>query len=354
MEKDKNQIIESSVSWYISNRLTYKKLCAKIESIIIEILEINKIPFHAITSRTKEVESYRKKISDEKYDDPIQQITDYSGIRIITYVEDDVKKACEVLENIFYIDKDRSLDKSKSLGVDKVGYKSVHYICKLKDDRTSLPEYRTYDNLFFEIQVRTILQHAWAEIEHDRNYKFSGILPEEISRRFKLVAGSLEIADREFNNIAKEIDELSSRVAQGTQSGNLDFEINSTSLMEFIKNKFEYLLEQGRSIDFESSEIAVSELTKFGIKYLNEFNDILTEKKIKDVTDYVLFRDNELNTMTGMIRLILIITDYDKYFSQAYNKKWLKWSGAEHSYDIFKKYDVDWQKINEKYNVSEY
>lgn len=95
MEKNKEIIIESSVNWFIENRIKFKKLCGKISSIITEVLEIEKIPFHAINSRVKEVESFRTKISDEKYDNPIEQITDFAGIRIITYVEEDVKKSAK-------------------------------------------------------------------------------------------------------------------------------------------------------------------------------------------------------------------------------------------------------------------
>lgn len=354
MDNNRTQIIESSVNWFIENRSRYKKLCNKIESIISEVLEVQNIPFHIITSRVKDVESFRNKISDEKYDNPIEQITDFSGIRIITYVEDDVKKISEVIESIFKIDKAKSIDKSTSLGTDKVGYKSVHYIAELKNDRLELVEYKSLEGLVFEIQIRTILQHAWAEIEHDKNYKFSGSLPTELARRFMLLAGSLEIADREFNNISREIDTISSKVEKGTKSGKLNFEINSTSLRQFIKTKFSRYLHDGGNLSSFNSEKAINELNNFGISNLEEFNILLDKNLIDDIIDYYLKRDVKQTRIVGLIRLILILVDYKKYFEKSYDNKWVTWNSKYKNKDIFDKYKVDWNIIEENYGVRLY
>jgi putative GTP pyrophosphokinase len=89
-----------------------------------------------------------------------------------------------------------------------------------------------------EIQVRTILQHAWAEIEHDIQYKSSTAIPEEIRRRFMALAGMLEIADREFQAIQgadKEIiDTAREKVARGDLVG---VEITPLSLKQFLDKK---------------------------------------------------------------------------------------------------------------------
>jgi len=192
MKRSKSLVIKEATIWYSQNRSVYQHLCNKIHNIIAELLEINSINIHAIFSRAKEVDSFSEKIKDIKYDDPQSQITDLAGIRIICYVESDLTLICKILEDNFTIDPVNSLDKSKLLGIDKVGYKSVHYIAELKEDRIQLPEYKKFKEVKFEIQIRTILQHAWAEIEHDRNYKFSGELPDDIKRRFKLIEGTLE------------------------------------------------------------------------------------------------------------------------------------------------------------------
>src|SRR5690606_2630134 len=110
---------------------------------------------------------------------------------------------CEIIKPLFVIDPDHSIDKTKELGTDKVGYRSIHYVAKLTNERLILPEYQKFRDLSFEIQIRTIIEHAWADISHERNYKFNGVLPPEndIERRFSLAAVTLELVDREFDSL---------------------------------------------------------------------------------------------------------------------------------------------------------
>lgn len=206
--KKSNELITSAVNWYIETRPIYEELSQKVETIIQDAVVDNKPPIHAIFKRTKDIESFAKKIEKEKYTHPSSQITDLSAIRIIACVENDLSKISKLIESTFEIDYSNSIDKSKSLGTDKVGYRSIHYVAKLPRKLTRLPEYKRFENLRFEIQIRTLLQHAWAEIEHDRNYKFSGKLPEDLTRRLKVLAGVLELADREFNLIANEVEKI--------------------------------------------------------------------------------------------------------------------------------------------------
>lgn len=81
---------------------------------------------------------------------------------------------------------------------DRFGYLSLHFIARLSDGRVELVEYRRFKGLRFEIQIRSILQHAWAEIEHDLGYKSASGVPAEVRRRFARVSGLLELADSEF------------------------------------------------------------------------------------------------------------------------------------------------------------
>lgn len=346
----KSDIQDLAVEWYISNELIYKKLAKKIENILIEIFNSNNVNYHIVNSRSKDLDSFRKKINNDKYNNPIEQIKDLAGIRIITYVEDEVKIVCKILEEIFNIDKEHSLDKSKELGIDKVGYKSVHYVASLKLDRLKLPEYKIFEKKCFEIQVRTILQHAWAEIEHDRNYKFSGKLPDEISRRFKLLAGSLEMSDREFNNISKEIDIISKKVEIGTKKGKLEFPLNSTSLKQYIETKFEFLEADGFTFIQKMSKNLITELNSFGIKTLKDLDQIVPKdlgEKLKDNFDKL----NGRITIGGLTRLILLINDGEKYFEKSWNGEWKYWSREKDFSEIFSYYKINITRIKDEFGV---
>ena len=224
--------------WYKKNKALYSACAETIERLIKTLLNESEIPYHSIGSRIKTEESFVNKCQKEKYKNPISEITDVCGLRIITYTNHDVGTIKELIEREFKIDKVNSIDKSKQMSDDQVGYLSIHYVATLNDNRAELAEYRTYRSIKFEIQIRTLLQHAWAEIEHDRNYKFSGELPSEIKRRFYLVAGSLELLDREFEQISEDIDKYAKEVRQEAENGNLDVLIDSTSLSEYLSIKF--------------------------------------------------------------------------------------------------------------------
>ena len=307
---------------YIRLRPIYKKLATKIALIIEELLELNNINFHAVSYRAKTVESFSEKTKKPKYTDPLNELTDLAGIRVIGYVEDDVKKISKIIEETFDIDQSNSLDKSIELGVDKVGYKSVHYVCMLPKSRTSLPEYDRFKDLQFEIQIRTILQHSWAEIEHDKNYKFSGELPPEIQRRFKLVAGNLELADREFNQLSRDIDNYSKSIKESTEKGDLNIELNSTALKQFLTTKFENLINQNIiRPDFNGSDREskiLEELRSFGVETLSDLNKLIDEKLIPA---YIKFGSKKGNLL-GLTRLILVSADPNKYFTKSYDHSW--------------------------------
>ncbi|RAK05040.1 ppGpp synthetase/RelA/SpoT-type nucleotidyltransferase [Halanaerobium saccharolyticum] len=202
------KIVNQAVKWYEKHRHNYVDLRAEVEVILREALNENDIIFHSIESRVKSVESFRKKAERDKYNDPVNEITDLTGIRIITLFEKEIHQISDIIKELFKIDYSRSEDKSDLLDADKMGYKSIHYIAELNQDKITATELETFAGLKFEIQIRSILQHAWAEIEHDRNYKFQGELPKHLQRRFYALAGMLEIADREFNTLSEEVEKF--------------------------------------------------------------------------------------------------------------------------------------------------
>lgn len=314
--------ITELINWYSEKRSLYQQLSKKVESIIAEIINDEKITIHAIYSRAKEIDSFAKKIEDPKYTDPVNQITDFSGIRVIAYVESDLPKISKVIKDHFEVDENQSIDKSQTLGTDKVGYRSIHFIAKLPKDRIKLPEYKKFNNLYFEIQIRTILQHSWAEIEHDKNYKFSGVLPDELKRRFKVLAGVLELADREFNEIAKEIDSYSAEVKADTKQGKLDISITSASLKSYMNLKFEPLMKKGLTANFTTEDYErkiITELKLFDVHTLKQLDEIIP----KDFIENTALHENveELNYL-GILRNVMMITDPEKYFEKSYTGDW--------------------------------
>jgi hypothetical protein len=94
----------------------------------------------------------------------------------------------------------------------KFGYQSKHLLVTLGEDRSKLVENAAFKQLVCEVQVRTLLQHAWAEMEHDIQYKSDKEIPLDLKKRFSALAGLLELADREFQSIQKDSENLKEAV----------------------------------------------------------------------------------------------------------------------------------------------
>jgi ppGpp synthetase/RelA/SpoT-type nucleotidyltranferase len=302
---------DNAKHWYRQERPLYEAFANKLKNLTQEILDNQKINYWMVQARAKSLESFEEKMRRKSYTNP-EEMEDLTGIRIIGYVLSDVDIISEILSDNFDIDNEKAEDKSDTLGTNKVGYRSRHFIATLSKPRISLPEFKKFDGISFEIQVRTVLQHAWAEIEHDRNYKYSGILPKEIQREFNLLAGLLEITDGHFDKLSEKIEEYSNEVSERTKAGEFDIFINSTSVNKYLAEKL------GDSINTNlvkaQSEHMIEELISMEIKKLSDLNRIMP-KNIKEVTN----RNPGQNSLS-IIRLILIATNPKKYFNEAWKK----------------------------------
>lgn len=187
----------------IASRLQGFKLY--VDSLIQTLLEIENIQFHSVTSRIKSKASVRQKLQRPDKRRELNDLTDMFGVRIITYFQDEVDLVARLIEREFIVDTENSVDKRSLLDSDRFGYLSLHYILQLNPERSTLPENRAYKDIRFELQIRSILQHAWAEIEHDTGYKSASGAPHAVRRRFSRLAGLLELADDEFLAIREDL-----------------------------------------------------------------------------------------------------------------------------------------------------
>jgi ppGpp synthetase/RelA/SpoT-type nucleotidyltranferase len=308
-------------NWYRETRPEFEQLARAVATLLEGLLLRRRIDYLAVTFRTKTVDSFLGKLQRKTYKDPRTEVTDLCGIRVITYLESDLQRVSELIRDIFVIDSVRSVDKSSSLAVDRVGYRSVHFVCKFGRRRLRLPEYEHFAGLVFEIQVRTALQHAWAQIEHDRNYKFGGVLPEPIQRRLFLAAGLLETADREFAAIAGQIDEYASEVEHKTAAGDLDINIDTTSLLSYLREKLSVI----EDLDIQTTPITtlrnevVRELRAFGIHTLRDLDILITDPFLSAIREH--YGVGEQNDV-GFVRHVMMYEDIRKYFTKAWKHHW--------------------------------
>lgn len=205
-----------------------------LKSLLNTLIRSEGVHIHSLDSRVKTRKSLENKIEKKKKYESINDITDIVGVRIITHYADDVDKIAQLVESEFTIDKENSIDKRVSIEPEKFGYLSLHYIVTLNQARIDLKEYGLYKSIKAEIQIRSILQHAWAEIEHDIGYKTANGLPNVLRRSFSRLSGLLELADDEFIKIKERIAERQQEVSKDMESGLGESGLDIVALGEFL------------------------------------------------------------------------------------------------------------------------
>ncbi len=274
------------ISEYKDSILHFNKLKDKCYSLLSELCSHKSIQIHSISPRVKTEDSLKGKIANkgEKYNS-LSDITDIVGVRIITLFEDDVQKVEDIIKSEFEVDIDNSEDKLKRLKANEFGYRSVHFVCSIGKSRKDLPEYKAISQFKFEIQVRSILQHAWADMEHDLGYKYEDDLPETIQRDFSRVAGLLELADMEFLRIKKEIKKYSDSLKINDKSINIPIDLISFDKFleeSIILNKIEDEVAKINNIPIQG-KFRVSQMMKIftllNLFNLNELEGILEDKE---------------------------------------------------------------------------
>lgn len=197
--------VREAVRAYAALQPSLRAVTRRYTELVTALLDEAGINYLSVDGRTKSVASFAAKAARQvdgrtAYTDPLLEITDQIGLRVITYVHSDVAAVAEVFEDQLRVLHDRDLGE-ETANAGRFGYASRHVLLEVSD-----PPPASYGDLVghrASVQVRTVLQHAWAEFEHDIRYK--GTVPEEhapdLDRRFTLAAGLLELADQEFSAI---------------------------------------------------------------------------------------------------------------------------------------------------------
>jgi ppGpp synthetase/RelA/SpoT-type nucleotidyltranferase len=298
-----------------------------------------------VQARPKGVVSFSNKIiTKDKYQNPLVDMTDLCGARVIVHFQSQVEKICDFIKANFEIDEANSLDARSRLQVNEFGYRSVHYIVTPKKDSIlEIPIDEKFKTLKAEIQVRTLAEHVWADISHDRIYKTDLNVPDEWKREAARLSAVLENADKEFAGMASEIDSLATIYELQFETDKAEIDIlklntlitvlqnnpdecvsNSlklsaiyraqdhfTAAIELLKPlldvpvkdrvlqgklRFEYGMVMALSSGKELNSASYNEGMKFIDKVLKEFDSLPDEirKENKEVLSYIYFRAGKL------------------------------------------------------------
>jgi putative GTP pyrophosphokinase len=296
--------------WLIGALPKHERLSAAVHSLLENIIKKKRVDYLGVSHRTKTLDGALEKIHRKEYGIPKTQLTDLSGIRVITFLEEQVREISKITKDLFEIDEKNSLDRTEFLGDDKVGYRSTHFVCRLGAQRGALPEYDGLGPLTFEIQIRTVLQHAWAELAHDRSFKFGTTLPTKIQRKLNLYSGMLEIVDGGFDEISKEIDSYKTAIERRPLSEIFDVEITSISVSKIMGDiERQYKV---KFLDKEVSNFEIEEISACGISNIGELQALLPETIIRSY-----FKASNSPNVRGLIRLGVGYKDIEKLLSSA-------------------------------------
>ena len=177
------------------------------------------LPIHAVTYRPKTVNSLRGKLRRKRYHNPQSGVTDLVGVRVITYFGRDIDRVANTLRSRLEISERKSRDARAELQENQFGYRSIHLIAKFPLSAMRIEGFQKLRCSWFEIQIRSILDHAWSEIEHEVVYKSGIEYPSDVKRRFKAVAGSLEVLEHAFHELSAERDGLIDRYKHEYKQG---------------------------------------------------------------------------------------------------------------------------------------
>jgi len=206
----------------------------------------------ALEGRVKTEKSLEGKLELKGYKyKNISDITDIVGCRVITFYGEEVDKISSLVESSFDVDWNESVDKRKVLDPDRFGYMSLHYICKIPKKMYFDPDHPELNDVRFEIQMRTALQHVWATAYHDIGYKSDIEIPVDYIRKLSRLAGVLEIADEQFSQIIGEIKDYRRKVFELVQNGKFEnLNLDGDTFSSYMRlNPFDKLNERIASVN---------------------------------------------------------------------------------------------------------
>jgi ppGpp synthetase/RelA/SpoT-type nucleotidyltranferase len=199
----------------------YREFCETVRRILEQAIFAADLPRpQSLQCRPKDPKRLKKRLEElgSAGADNIEELRrDLAGARIIFYTNTDVERfhSSQLIRDNFEIEKGGIKLHHPAQENDENQYRGDHYTLRLKEDRTKLPEYAKFEGLRCELQVQTVLNHAWSETSHDIIYKnepregFGTRAMELIEQRFnRIMKNYLLQAGYEFQRVQHDYERL--------------------------------------------------------------------------------------------------------------------------------------------------
>ena len=264
----------------------YERLARMADEALRKALDAQHVKVTALEYRIKTADSLAGKLElkGAKYRS-LEDVTDIVGMRVVTFFSADVDKVAAIVNDTFDVDRINSVDKRKLHRLDSFGYNSLHYICRLPKKIVDDPDLPILNELSFEIQMRTALQHVWSTLNHDTGYKGDVKIPYEYLRQFNRLAGMMELLDEEFSRLRNTLTDYRRQMLALEASGQLDgVNLNTETFRRYLNtHPFDRLNQRIASIN--QAEIYpvpmmpfLRVLQKLGMDTLGDVNKLIEEQ----------------------------------------------------------------------------
>ncbi len=299
---------------YEEVRPKYERLAINIKQALEIFIDEAGIEVFSVRYRIKDFDSFWEKIGRKGYDDPFNQIEDICGLRVICLYDSDIKNIAKLVEKEFASAKLK--DKRDELEPNQFGYRSLQGPVEIPKEWLKAPNYRGLKGLKSEIQIRTILMHAWAEIQHKLVYK-KGTYPEEMEKEFGFISSKLEEADGQFVGLRKAREEYREEMAVEAEDKG-KFDVNQPMNIDTLQALLDYYFPNRELTedvsDFLYKNIADSKLTIKDI--VGEISDVGD-----DIYDYVdkwldIIKKRKYTVEADVILHILLCISNDDYWAK--------------------------------------
>ena len=228
------------IQFYDNNLDAFRRLQEEVEYALKAAVELVGIETQSLISRIKSKDSFLEKVDRKAYASPTEEIQDVVGARVVCLFLSDIPRLKSIIRETFTVlDED---DKIEGSNADSFGYMSVHFVCVLMATNVG-PRYRGLHGMKFEVQCRTILQDAWANVSHRLAYKGEASIPASLRKDFHALAGLFYIADRHFElffleSLGTRAEAVESLMQVGKTPEYADLPINRDTVEAFLANRF--------------------------------------------------------------------------------------------------------------------
>lgn len=195
--------VEALTALYADERPNYSDLAAQLGARIEDRLKRRGLEV-IVQWRAKTVQSFVKKALRKGYADPIAEIGDKAGVRVIVHFEADIPVVHEIVRELCTIVREES--KRDALAYDQLGYLGVHLDVQASDAALDDADRDRLRGLGAEVQIHTKEQSAWAVVSHELLYKSPQELSADIRRGITRLVALVELFDGEIARFRQAIE----------------------------------------------------------------------------------------------------------------------------------------------------